>query len=97
MQEGFEVLEEKVRKAADLVKRLRRANRELEEERGRLGGRLREAEKRLDALEKEADAPREDGPREEALTQEVARWRHEREEIRRRIERIVEVLEAALE
>lgn len=97
MQEGFEVLEEKVRKAADLVKRLRRANRELEEERGRLGSRLREAEKRLDALENETGAPREDGGRDEAVAKEVARWRHEREEIRRRIERIVEVLEAALE
>jgi len=93
MQDGFEVLEEKVRKAADLVKRLRRANRELEEERGRLGGRLKEAEKRLDALEKQRATSADDARRDEAVSQEAARWRHEREEIRRRIARMVEVLD----
>ena len=43
MEEGFELLEEKVRKAADLVKRLRKANHDLEEERSRLGARVKEA------------------------------------------------------
>jgi FtsZ-binding cell division protein ZapB len=92
MEEGFELLEEKVRKAADLVKRLRKANRELEEERGRLGARVREAEKRLDQIEKQRGGG-DDGPRRDALAEQVASLRHEREEIRKRIARLVEVLD----
>jgi predicted nucleic acid-binding Zn-ribbon protein len=92
MEEGFELLEEKVRKAADLVKRLRKANHDLEEERSRLGARVKEAEKRLDTLEKQRGSSP-DAPRRDALAEEVAGWRHEREEIRRRIARLVEVLD----
>lgn len=92
MEEGFELLEEKVRKAADLVKRLRKANRDLEDERSRLGARVKEAEKRLDQIEKQRGASA-DGPRRDGLADEVAALRHEREEIRRRIARLVEVLD----
>ena len=94
MEEGFELLEEKVRKAADLVKRLRKANHDLEEERSRLGARVKEAEKRLDTLEKQrGSSTSEDGHRREGLAQEVATLRHEREEIRRRLAKLVEVLD----
>ena len=93
MEQGFELLEEKVRKAADLVKRLRKANHDLEEERSRLGARVKEAEKRLDTLEKQRGSSSDDGRRREALAEEVAGLRHEREEIRRRIARLVEVLD----
>jgi predicted nucleic acid-binding Zn-ribbon protein len=93
MEQGFELLEEKVRKAADLVKRLRKANHDLEEERSRLGARVREAEKRLDMLERQRGAASDDGRRREALAEEVASLRHERDEIRRRIAKLVEVLD----
>jgi predicted nucleic acid-binding Zn-ribbon protein len=93
MEQGFELLEEKVRKAADLVKRLRKANHDLEEERSRLGARVREAEKRLDSLEKQRGSSSDDGHRREALAEEVTAWRREREEIRRRIAKLVEVLD----
>ena len=93
MEDGFELLEEKVRKAADLVKRLRKANHDLEEERGRLGARVKEAEKRLDTLEKQRGASSDEGHRREALAEEVAGLRHERQEIRKRIARLVEVLD----
>jgi len=92
MEEGFELLEEKVRKAAELVKRLRKANHDLEEERSRLGARVKEAEKRLDSLEKQRGSS-EGGPRRDALAEEVATLRHEREEIRRRLAKLVEVLD----
>ena len=92
MEEGFELLEEKVRKAAELVKRLRKANHDLEQERERLGSRLKEAEKRLDALEKGRGSS-EEGRRREAVDEELAALRREREEIRRRIGRLVEVLD----
>ena len=92
MEEGFELLEQKVRKAADLVKRLRKANHDLEEERERLASRLKEAEKRLDALEKGRGSP-EEARRRESADEEVAALRREREEIRRRIGKLVEVLD----
>ena len=92
MEEGFELLEEKVRKAADLVKRLRKANHDLEEERERLASRLKEAERRLDALEKGRGSS-EEARRRESADEEVTALRREREEIRRRIGRLVEVLD----
>lgn len=94
MGEGFELLEEKVRKAADLVTRLRRENRELTEERGRLGARLQEAEKGLRSVEKDRGASAAESRRLEAMAQEVAALRQEREEVRRRIASLVEVLDA---
>jgi septal ring factor EnvC (AmiA/AmiB activator) len=94
MEEGFELLEEKVRKAADLVKRLRKANHDLEEERSRLGARVKEAEKRLDTLEKQrGSSSSEEGHRRDGQTEELAALRREREEIRRRLARLVEVLD----
>jgi len=93
VEEGFAMLEDKVRKAADLVKRLRKANHELEEERGRLGARLKEAEKRLDTLERQRGHSAEETRRREAADEELAGLRHEREEIRRRVARLVEVLD----
>jgi FtsZ-binding cell division protein ZapB len=92
MEEGFELLEQKVRKAADLVKRLRKANHDLEEERERLASRLKEAERRLDALEKGRGSS-EEARRRESVDEEVAALRREREEIRRRIGKLVEVLD----
>jgi septal ring factor EnvC (AmiA/AmiB activator) len=94
MEEGFELLEEKVRKAADLVKRLRKANHDLEEERSRLGARVKEAEKRLDTLEKQrGSSSSEEGHRRDGQAEELAALRREREEIRRRLARLVEVLD----
>jgi predicted nucleic acid-binding Zn-ribbon protein len=93
MEEGFELLEQKVRKAVELVKRLRKANHDLEEERSRLGARVKEAEKRLDTLEKERGSSSDEGRRREALAGEIAGLREERDEIRRRIARLVEVLD----
>lgn len=94
MQDGFELLEEKVKRAAELVKRLRRENKSLEEDLGRSKARFQDAEKRLDALEKElkeragagAGAAKE-------LEAELGVLRQERDEVRRRIAKLVEVLD----
>ncbi len=91
MEHGFDVLEEKVRKAADLVKRLRKENGSLEEDLAKAKGRLQDAEKRLAALEKEASSGR--GKEAEGLSREVTTLREEREEIRKRIAKLVEVLD----
>lgn len=93
MQDSFELLEEKVRRAAELVKTLRQENRELEQQRKQAETRLKEAEKGLAALEKQKGAAGAEAQRAEKLDQEVSTLRHEREEIRKRIARLVEVLD----
>jgi len=91
MQDGFELLEEKVRKAADLVKRLRKENKSLEEDVTKSKWRVQEAEKRLVALEQQAEASQSNDS--EARAQEIAALKEEREEVRRRIAKLVHVLE----
>lgn len=92
MDGSFELLEERVRKAADLVKRLRKENRTLEEDLGRTRARFQEAEKRLDALEKERG---DDRPEElEGLKGELKALKQEREEVRNRIAKLAEVLDS---
>jgi predicted nucleic acid-binding Zn-ribbon protein len=93
VQDSFELLEEKVRRAAELVKSLRQENKELEQQRRQAETRLKEAEKGLQALEKQKGAAAADHKRVEALDGEVATLRREREEIRKRIARLVEVLD----
>ncbi len=46
MQDGFELLEEKVKKAAELVKKLRRENKSLEDDLTKSKWKVQEAEKR---------------------------------------------------
>jgi len=93
MQDGFELLEEKVRKAADLVKKLRRENKALEEDVTKSKWRVQEAEKRLVALENEAKQAGSKNGDAEALAKELQALQQEREEVRRRISKLVEVLE----
>jgi predicted RNase H-like nuclease (RuvC/YqgF family) len=94
MDEGFELLEEKVRKAAELVRRLRGENTRLEDDLGRARARLQAAEKKLSSLESGPDAPAADKKAAEVLGQEVSGLRREREEIKRRIAKLVEVLDS---
>lgn len=93
MEDGFILLEDKVRKAADLVKRLKKANKELEDELGKLRPRAQEAEKKVEVLEKQRSSAAEEGRRLEALGQELRALKAEREEVRQRVARLVEVLE----
>ena len=100
MQDGFELLEEKVRKAADLVKRLRKENKSLEEDVTKSKWRVQEAEKRLVALEQQAEASQQAAQQAsasngdaEARAEEIAALKEEREEVRRRIAKLVHVLE----
>ena len=91
MENGFDLLEEKVRKAAELVKRLRRENKALGESAEEARGRLREMEKRLaDADGERAQAS---GARETDLEREVGALRQQRDDVRQRIARLVEVLD----
>jgi FtsZ-binding cell division protein ZapB len=56
MENGFELLEDKVRKAVELVKRLRKENKDLRDELGKAQPRLQELEKKVEALDKHRGA-----------------------------------------
>ena len=90
MDDPFELLEEKVRKAAETVRRLRDENRALEKERGELQKRLAQ---RLPAeLAAPGPSPA-DAARLESLGAELKQLQQEREQIRRRIASLLDVLE----
>jgi predicted RNase H-like nuclease (RuvC/YqgF family) len=94
MAEAFDLLEQRVHKAAELVKRLRRENQTLAETQARLQGRLEEAEKALAAAQKQRQASDHDAQELQSAGREVKALQQEREEVRRRIEKLLEVLEA---
>lgn len=94
MQNSFDVLEEKIRKAVELVNRLRNEKRSLESDLAAMRSRLHDTEKRFVALEKErAPGVVDHGQGIEGLERELKALRTEREEVRGRIARLVEVLD----
>jgi predicted nucleic acid-binding Zn-ribbon protein len=94
MDNPFELLEEKVRKAAELVRALRKENKSLEQELVKARGRLHEAEKRLDASEREAKGAGGSTRELETLQRELKGLLQERAEVRDRIAKLVEVLDS---
>ncbi len=94
MENAFDQLEDRVKKAAEVIKRLRHENKTLQDELGRIRPRLQEVEKTVQAMEKGKGGSAEETRRMDALGQEVKDLRAEREEIRRRIAKLVQVLDA---
>lgn len=94
MENGFDLLEEKVKKAAELVRHLRKEKHDLQEELSRAKARLGEAEKKLAAAEKAQGASADHVRQAEVLGRELKAVKDEREEIHTRIGRLVELLEA---
>jgi predicted nucleic acid-binding Zn-ribbon protein len=86
METSFDKLEERVRKAADLVRTLRAENKELE-------AAATEARERLTALEKERKSAAADSGKSAAMAKELKSLRQEREQIKKKIARVVEVLD----
>lgn len=93
MDNAFDLLEEKVRKAAELVERLRHEKKELEQQAADARARLEEAEGKLQSLDVERADVAERGRALEGAQREVKALRHEREEVRKRIARLVDLLE----
>jgi chromosome segregation ATPase len=89
MDDGFELLEEKVRKAADTVKRLREEKQALERERNQLQHRLEEREKSAAG----AGPSPADARRVESLSLQLKQMQQEREQIKQRIASLLEVLQ----
>jgi hypothetical protein len=93
MPETFDLLEQRVHKAAELVKYLRRENQTLAESQARLQGRLEEVEKALAAAQKQRKSSDQDAQQLESASHELKLLRQERDEVRQRIEKLVEVLD----
>jgi predicted nucleic acid-binding Zn-ribbon protein len=93
VEDGFELLEQKVRKAAELVRQLQGENKTLRTDLGQAQTRFKEAEKRLEGTEKRGGAAAEEGLQLDALGREVKALRQERADVRARIAKLVEVLE----
>ena len=85
MQDSFDILEEKVKKAAELVRKLRKENKSLDEQVREARTKLAEAEKKLAALEAEVGASSGDAEKLEALTTELETLKSERDQIRARV------------
>jgi chromosome segregation ATPase len=93
VDKGFELLEQKVRKAAELVKRLQAENKALGAQLAEAQSRLKQAVRDLEAAEKKREPSPEAAKKLEAQERELHDLRGEREEIKARVARLVEVLE----
>jgi chromosome segregation ATPase len=93
VEKGFELLEQKVRKAADLVKRLQAENKALAGQLAEAQSRLKQAARDLEAAQKKSEPSADEVKKCLALEREVEDLRGEREEIRARVARLVEVLD----
>lgn len=93
MEDSFALLEEKVLKAADLVKRLRKENKTLGEVADKTKNALQEAEKKLATLQKEKAQSSESAEAVEKMRGELGQLQKERTEVRNRIAKLVDLLE----
>jgi predicted RNase H-like nuclease (RuvC/YqgF family) len=93
MDVSFEVLERKVRQAAELIARLRQEKQSLEKKLGEAKAALEKAERTLAAAERERASDPSQAAQLHALEGELATLTREREEVRRRISRLVGLLD----
>ena len=94
MENAFDQLEDRVKRAAEVVRRLRHENKTLQDELARIRPRLLEVEKTVEGMEKDKEPSLEETRRLDTLGKEVKDLRAEREEIQRRIAKLVQVLDA---
>jgi FtsZ-binding cell division protein ZapB len=94
LDNAFDLLEQRVRRAAETLRRLQAENADLKKQLGRAQSALQQAEKALSAAEKQAAAPNPaDTQKLDGLQKEVLALRKDKDEIRDRLGRLVEVLE----
>jgi FtsZ-binding cell division protein ZapB len=93
VQDSFKLLEDKVQKAAERLKGLHAETESLREELAKARARAHEAEQRLEAVAGGDGARGGSTKKGEGQAREVKTLRRERDEIRSRIRRLVELLE----
>jgi len=94
MDDSFEVLEKRVHRAAELVKRLRREKEGLAADLARAKAALVEADRQLATLEKDRKGSDARVEEVDLLRGQLGALRQEREEVRQRIAKLVELLES---
>ncbi len=94
MQDSFDILEEKVKKAAELVKKLRRDNKNLDDQLRDNKAKLLEAEKKLTALETQMGDSSGSAAKIDGLIAEIETLKNEQNEVRTRVAKIVTLLES---
>ena len=92
MENAFDLLEERVRRAAEALRRLQADNAELKKQLVRAQGALQQSEKALEEAQRTKASPQ-DANKAEGLNRELVTLRREREELRARLARLVEVLD----
>jgi hypothetical protein len=93
VEESFRLLEDKIHKAAKRLKALHSESESLRAEALKERARAEKAEKELAAAASRGEVGEEEARKREALAREVADLRAEREEVRRRLARLLELLE----
>jgi predicted RNase H-like nuclease (RuvC/YqgF family) len=94
MQDSFDILEEKVKKAAELVKKLRKDNKHLDDQLKDSKAKVLEAEKKLAALEAQMGDAGGQAEKIDGLTAEIEILKGEQEQVRSRVAKIVTLLES---
>ena len=94
MQDSFDILEEKVKKAAEVVKNLRRDNQSLDHQLKENKATLLEAERKLSALEAQTGDDASSAAKIDGLTAEIETLKSERDQERTRVAKIVTLLES---
>jgi predicted RNase H-like nuclease (RuvC/YqgF family) len=90
----FDVLEDRIRKATEVVRVLRKENAELRAEVEQLKPKLARAEKQLGEADQHRKASAEEHKRVEELAAELASLKKDRDEVKKRIARLVDLLES---
>jgi predicted RNase H-like nuclease (RuvC/YqgF family) len=93
MDDGFELLEQRIHKAAEALQRLKKENRDLGAELEKVRPKLQEAEKKMAALEKERASTADGVKQLDSLQSEVKSLKREREEVKQRIGKLVDLLD----
>lgn len=94
MDNAFDLLEQRVRRAAETLRSLQGENAELKKQLARAQTALQQAEKAIDAAERQSAAPNPaEAQKLEGLQKEVLALRKDKDGIRSRIAKLVEVLD----
>ena len=94
MDKAFDLLEERVRRAAEAIRRLQGENADLKKQLGRAQTALQQAEKSLHAADEQHAIPSPaDTQKLDALQKELQALRKDKDELRNRVARLVEVLD----
>ena len=94
MEDSFKLLEEKIHRAVERLKELQAETKSLRGELARARKRADEAEKQLEAASANQGAEPDAAKKADSLSREIKALRREREEIRSRLGRLVELLES---